>query len=125
MPVVCLAQEHKSPYLLTIRAHALGVGDVVIDAAMPVQCDTQQTDVVGTVLFEQSSWSWPGMFAHLANDGKHGQRVNRCNCRMQMHGHLHASRRIPGLDTNKADWAASEILWDYGEGYWNDGIKVL
>ena len=44
---------------------------------------------------------------------------------MQMHGHLHTSRRIPKLDTSKADEAASEILWDYGEGYWNDGIKVL
>ena len=64
------------------------------------------------------------MFAHLANDGKHGQQEDRCNCRLQMHGHLHTSRRILGLDTNKADWAASENLWDYGEGYWNDGIKV-
>ena len=91
---------------------------MVIDAALPVQSGAEQSDVAGAVLFEEASWSWPGMFAHLANDGRHGQVVDRCNSQLQARGHLHATRAIPGLDIDDPDWAASEVLWDYTESFW-------
>lgn len=98
---------------------------MVIDAALPVQSDSEQSDVAGTVLFEQTSWSWPGMFAHLANDGRHGQLMDRCNSQVQKQGHLRATGRIPAVDPNNPNWAASEILWDYSDHYWREGIHML
>lgn len=58
---------------------------MVIDAALPVQIDSEQSNVAGVTVFEQTSWSWPGMFAH---DGRHGQQVDRCNSKLQRQGHL-------------------------------------
>ena len=60
----------------------------------------------------------PACFAHLANDGRHGQQADRCNSRLQERGHLQAIKAIPALDSNSLDWAASEILWDYGDKFW-------
>lgn len=65
------------------------------------------------------------MFAHLANDGRHDQQTDRCNCQLQARGHLHAIRVIPALDASDPDWAASEILWDYTDHFWSRGSQSL
>ena len=83
-------QAYQSQYLLTVRAPGRGGRDVIVDASLPVQSNSKQRDVAGVVVYCQTCWSWPGIFAHLANDGMHDQQADRCNSQLQRHGHLHA-----------------------------------
>ena len=93
-----------------------------MSSSMPAslsKSDSEQRDVVGVIVYDRTCWSWPGMFAHLANDGRHDQQADRCNSQLQRHGHLHAIKAIPALDVSDPDWAASEILWDYTPRFWS------
>ena len=97
---VCMAvQAYQSPYLLTVRAPGRGGRNVVIDAGPPCSdMKLSRREIAGAVLYDQACWSWPGMFAHLANDGRHSQRINRCNSQVQARGHhvCHQGNPSPG-----------------------------
>ena len=116
---LCHTQANDSPYLVTVRTPGRFGREIVIDAGQPVQPDSDQLRILGEVPYPNACWSWPGMFPHLCNDGRHGQAADRCNSQIQDQGHLHATKRIPALDQSNPDWEASEILWDYTDNFWD------
>lgn len=73
------------------------------------------------VLFPRASVGWPGMFAHLMNAGH--ARHTHINVRVcEPDGLVITNTAItsvyrPGAGAANA---AAELLWDYGEGYWED-----
>lgn len=102
----------------TVRAPGRVGRNIVIDAALPIQTGCEQRDIAGAVLYDQACWSWPGMFAHLANDGRYDRRVDCCNTQLQARGHLCTIQAIPALDLSNPNWGVSEHLWDYTDKYW-------
>ena len=84
-----------------------------------MQSKDEQIKTFGSELYDLTRWSWPGMFAYLANDGQHKQKGNRCNSTIQEHGHLQATKAIPCLEVDQPNWHQSEILWPYGQHYWS------
>ena len=114
-------QERQSVSILT--TFLANERNWVIDGELPIQSEADQQVLAKAEMYDLTRWSWPGMYAHLANDGKHGQPQSRCNTKVQAWGHIQAIKAIPPLDITKPDWAASEILWSYGPSYWRRNRK--
>ena len=95
-----------------------------VDGRSPVQSNATQEARFGTVVFSQPEWTWPGVYAHIANDAT-GTGL-RNNCLVTPGGYLEATKRVPGynFDMGTHDNATSELLWSYGDGYWSDQKKL-
>lgn len=88
-----------------------------VDGRKNVQSARDQIRAVGRVLFKQPQWSWPGMYAFMANDPT-GTR-KRINSELSADGYMYAHRNFKPFNTRKTleENATSEILWSYGSDF--------
>ena len=95
-----------------------------VDGRRPVQSNEEQLRLCGRVIFKQPNWSWPGVYAHIANDAWGTGR--EYNAMVTQGGYMYAKRRIPSYDFARphSQNGASEILWPYGPGYWEETARL-
>lgn len=109
----------------TVQGDAIvTIGGFEVDGRRPVQSNAEQEHLCDRILFKQPNWSWPGVYAHIANDSRGTGMRN--NARLTGGGFLEAKRRIPGYNFTEphANNVASEILWSYGNNFWKDAAKL-
>ena len=89
----------------------------VVDGRLPVQDASEQRRVLGLsdkhpVPFGEGAW--PGAFMHLMNDAK----GPRNNCAVYANGLTKALRFIPGCSPDAPPNPESEMMWSYGDIFW-------
>lgn len=109
----------------TLNGDAIvGVNGYFVDGRRGVQSNDIQMRQFGRVVLQQPQWAWPGAYVHICNDPR-GTRL-ATNGWVTVGGYLHATATIPPYRDTASHAAneASEILWSYGDAYWNNANRL-
>ena len=87
------------------------VNGYYIDARLPMQSNAEQASLIRRprAFMPQPNWGWPGAHVHIANDPR-GTK-HEPNVQLTRGGYLETLRPVK---------SGEELMWAYGEKYWED-----
>jgi hypothetical protein len=105
----------------SVPAHGSEIVELVavfVNGAEPPQDNRTQRARAGTVVFDTTleTVSYPVAYIHMANDPRNTGL--KANAELQFDGKSVATQNIP--EYNGVDKLQSEVLWEYGEVFWDE-----
>lgn len=94
--------------------------EFTIDPLYPLQSDNDQQRDFGYIPFPNAQYEYPGSYLHYINDPRGSEHPPNVN--ISKEGEAKTILPIPAYDPAHPNNIASEILWNYGESYWNGRV---